>query len=503
MPYNNSNAAAEQPALYWRTVTASPGRRRWYFSWAHYRNLDGFRRFEAHSRSPLHPKVGLPLLSLLNEKRTVGNRVRRLFPNVEVPDRTAKEEQSLDRALGGALRAWRKLPDKRRRTEESALAEAIGKGIERAIASHGGGVPRWRVKARKEEEEAHVDVNEGATSEGRSFGVLLERQDDDAAPAPAFAVEVGRHRNDEWWITVDEGMERVQGLGRFQEPFLLVVLTFREPRHRRKKFVLGSARIGVFLITPRRKCDLPFSTADNYRISMLWRGQTSDVDALSRDFGRALRAALVLPGWNAAAAPMDHACLGPNCCRVGSKVGRKDPIGTQTDGLFFVRCAIFHDIIDHFLPARLCHQVLRAYDNRTMYTARRPDVYLGFLGNETSEVCCYADRDSQAGGGGASPSTNAVDKRDPLPFGECVQASDTPAWVWQFRGTFTVISVPFFEGRHYATRIGEFIPVLRQLKRLHESGYVHGDLRCRNIVFVSGRIIIGDPPCTHRATIKY
>jgi hypothetical protein len=130
-------------------------------------------------------------------------------------------------------------------------------------------------------------------------------------------------------------------------------------------------------------------------------------------------------------------------------------------------------------------QVLRAYDNRVMYTARRPDVYLDFLTDETSEICRYADRERAAG------SVPLTDDKAPdlLPLGEHVDGSDTRDWVWQFRGKFAVIAVPFYEGRHHARRISEFIPVLRELKRLHDNGYVHGDLRCCNIVFVAGRLI--------------
>lgn len=135
--------------------------------------------------------------------------------------------------------------------------------------------------------------------------------------------------------------------------------------------------------------------------------------------------------------------------------------------------------------SHMSRQVLRAYDNRVMYTSRRPDVYLDFLAEETSEICSFADRDLA----GVVPPTYDGAPPPPLPFGERMDGSDTRDWVWQFRGKFTVISVPFYKGRHHARRISEFIPVLRQLKRLHENGFVHGDLRCCNIVFGAGRLI--------------
>jgi hypothetical protein len=299
-------------------------------------NRDGFRRFEALSRSPLHHRVGLPLLSFMNEG-AVGEQIQRMFPHVQVPE-WASTNQHVDRALGDALRAW-KLPG------NSALTEAIVKAIERALPkSHGGdgkcgGFTRWRVMKKEEEEEnAHADYDHGASTGGRGFDVLLERHnimdataeeaEAEAATTPALAVQVGR-RNDAWWITLNDGMNRVLDLGTFTKPFLLVVLTLRERRFRRKKFVMGSARVGVFLVTPRSGRDPPFFAEDNFRLSLLWRGLAKDVDTLSRDFGTALRTALLLPSWNAAAAPTDYACLGPNCCRVGSKVHRLVLYGRQ------------------------------------------------------------------------------------------------------------------------------------------------------------------------------
>jgi hypothetical protein len=306
-------------------------------TWECVRNRDGFLRFEALSRSPLHHRVGLPLLSFMNEG-AVGEHIQRMFPHVQVPE-WARTNQHVDRALGDTLRAWRKLPGKHQRTENSALTEAIVKAIERALPkSHGGdgkcgGFTRWRVKKKKEEEEedAQADYDHGASTGCRGFDVLLERHnimeatadeaEAEAATAPALAVQVGR-RNNAWWITLNDGMNRVLDLGTFTEPFLMVVLTLRERRFRRKKFVMGSARVGVFLVTPRSGRDPPFFAEDNFRLSLLWRGLAKDVDALSRDFGTALRTALLLPSWNSAAAPTDYACLGPNCCRVGSKVHR-------------------------------------------------------------------------------------------------------------------------------------------------------------------------------------
>jgi serine/threonine protein kinase len=57
------------------------------------------------------------------------------------------------------------------------------------------------------------------------------------------------------------------------------------------------------------------------------------------------------------------------------------------------------------------------------------------------------------------------------------------AWLWRVRGQLLVLSVPYRKGRHYAKSISEFAPLLMKLKALHEAGFVHGDIRCFNIVF--------------------
>lgn len=56
-------------------------------------------------------------------------------------------------------------------------------------------------------------------------------------------------------------------------------------------------------------------------------------------------------------------------------------------------------------------------------------------------------------------------------------------WPWKFHGRLLILSVPYHKGRHYAKSLSEYIPLVKKLKALHESGFVHGDIRCFNIVF--------------------
>jgi hypothetical protein len=61
-------------------------------------------------------------------------------------------------------------------------------------------------------------------------------------------------------------------------------------------------------------------------------------------------------------------------------------------------------------------------------------------------------------------------------------------WMWKLRGELVVISIPFVKGKHFASNIEDFIPVVKALRRMHEAGYVHGDIRCFNIIFGKGLI---------------
>jgi serine/threonine protein kinase len=113
------------------------------------------------------------------------------------------------------------------------------------------------------------------------------------------------------------------------------------------------------------------------------------------------------------------------------------------------------------------------------FTERRPDVYLATipgLKKGTETVCEFHD---------ASLSS-------PMAFDGKEENSETSVWLWAFRGKLLIISTPFYGGRHWARTPEEFLPIVEQLKTLHGNGYVHGDIRCCNIIFQDnnqGRLI--------------
>jgi serine/threonine protein kinase len=50
---------------------------------------------------------------------------------------------------------------------------------------------------------------------------------------------------------------------------------------------------------------------------------------------------------------------------------------------------------------------------------------------------------------------------------------------------FLVISIPYLDGKHVATRPKAFIPIIDHLVALHNDGFVHGDIRAYNTVLKS------------------
>ena len=59
-------------------------------------------------------------------------------------------------------------------------------------------------------------------------------------------------------------------------------------------------------------------------------------------------------------------------------------------------------------------------------------------------------------------------------------------WTTSPHKRLLVIATPFREGRHWAESPEDFLPIIDHLEKLHQAGYVHGDIRAFNTVF-SGR----------------
>jgi hypothetical protein len=78
------------------------------------------------------------------------------------------------------------------------------------------------------------------------------------------------------------------------------------------------------------------------------------------------------------------------------------------------------------------------------------------------------------------------DCANPVQFGDQAgnsRLSNSPTWLWKGRGQLLILSSPYLKGKHYATSEKQLLGVVEDLERLHNIGYVHGDIRAFNIIF--------------------
>lgn len=125
-------------------------------------------------------------------------------------------------------------------------------------------------------------------------------------------------------------------------------------------------------------------------------------------------------------------------------------------------------------------QLLRAYDSRFRPTQRRPDLYgVRAIVPAARVVCRIVDKRMAK----RPPRDDwfKFELRDAR--GRKYDLTEKRRWLWQFEGELLLIETDFHEGPQYALSSKDFIPVVSFLQNMHENGYVHGDIRCANIVF--------------------
>jgi hypothetical protein len=124
-------------------------------------------------------------------------------------------------------------------------------------------------------------------------------------------------------------------------------------------------------------------------------------------------------------------------------------------------------------------KVLRSYDSRFRPTARRSDLYdVDIVVPGAERICLLPDK---AGQGHARPRSGEKPK-------ESIVKEQRRNHLFDFSGALEIIASPFLDGKHYASSPDDFIPVVKALQDLHTNGYVHGDIRCFNIIFGVGLI---------------
>jgi hypothetical protein len=297
-------------------------------------NSHGFDETLRLLRSVLHHGLGLPLACYLHDSgsgeflESVRTKVPELFPPLplppprqsmqeppESPPETQARQQppvlpvrSFDMLFKGACVLW--LRDAMAGVpKEVPLTAMLCEAMREALrpygmsAEHSPGVPI----AKGKEGRPDIMVRHNATGH------------------PALMIEAYLH-NESWWQKMDQSLLYLVGLknadNHFTHPVLLTVITV-DTEKKEGRNLFHSARIGTFLVT----CNKPVPTdKGDFRLALLRRRETTDLDVMSAELGRVMRAASLVPHWAAALArqPNDelhrHEYLGPNCRRVGNKV---------------------------------------------------------------------------------------------------------------------------------------------------------------------------------------
>eukprot|EP00978_Attheya_sp_CCMP212_P022160 scaffold65752_cov58-Attheya_sp.AAC.1 len=185
-------------------------------------------------------------------------------------------------------------------------------------------------------------------------------------------------------------------------------------------------KLGVFLCSPKGN-----TMSDGYRMSLLWHSRANNLTKASNDFGSLIRATSDFNRWREEPRITGAwTYLGPDCCKV---------VNVHEDGV------------------KESKLVLRSYDTRFRSTQRRSEIYEYYASENKIilNIGHHPEHDS------------AVESLN----------------LWESEGKLLVIAAPFREGRHFAKTPAEFIPIFDALKSLHESGFVHGDIRGFNTVF--------------------
>jgi hypothetical protein len=365
------------------------------------------------------------------------------------------ESALFDDIFANTVNEWQKDPKR----DEPKLTKALSKAIE---AEHN------QTLFHADDESVVHKRQESAGSVIKQYGridILLtpQRNASESASTPLAIIEVGRYDND-WWKKLDQNMKYLANMGshqpdarlRFEKPLLLGALTIEGEGDDNKNL---KVRLGVFFCSLKRP-----DVVDDYRMSLLWHSYTEDdLTKASKDFGRLLRATSDFSCWREKQEKsVSWKYLGPNCCKVvvdqvcGS--GCRHILCTFTTQRSSRRFPLFATLQNEKQTTKV---VLRSYDTRFRATQRRSDIYV----NDPLETSEY---------------------KHLFPPTEQPKAADHPSsehWLWRFEGKLLVIVAPYREGRHFAKKPGEFVPIISELEKLHKAGYVHGDIRGFNTVF--------------------
>jgi hypothetical protein len=216
-----------------------------------------------------------------------------------------------------------------------------------------------------------------------------------------------------------------------------------------------SAKLGVFFCQPLTATTTTMRAGLDFRMSLLWHAECTNLDSLSVVIGKLVQAARALPALNMELwEPNNYEYLGPNCCRLDKVVRQAGVWSRICKPVLAVSFSLFSEHIYNrwFVPTTVAH--------------RSPKVYL--------ESTIVPD----------SKSIFVLGRSQHLKLQPVVTDCGDKDWLWWPNGGgLTIISTPFYKGRHWAESPAEFVPIALHLDEMHAEEIVHADIRAYNINF--------------------
>ena len=160
-------------------------------------------------------------------------------------------------------------------------------------------------------------------------------------------------------------------------------------------------------------------------------------------------------------------------------------------------CYRINHLADHFcyFCCNFLSKVLRVYDSRSRPLNRQPDLYLDRdCAEEMVGGVVEALLEIREPGAAAADNHLLLEMPDsgaePANKEDCDNHTRELFFTASPNKYVLVISTPFRKGSHVAQRPKDFLPIIEHLEKLHEAGYVHGDIRACNTLFPEEE---GDP----------
>ena len=289
-----------------------------------YTNDNGFNIINDSLRSILIHPIGLLLTSLLNEV-SLSKTLYKCWDGFRAVEELLTYNSTTictvrDGILFSAITQWDNESefDLTKRKSKVNLTSIIFTKIQNQIAKgklDGYGTHQETSLTMEREEEIGVGDHTGKVD-----FIVSKRQGDpqQSKKQAVMILEFGTYHN-VWWKMFGQIFEYVKILRAtkdskyiIDQPVLMAVVTVRRDTSSDDAVV---ARMGMFLYIPKED--------DSYRLALLWRVDTENIDDASKQFGKILGAARCfsnLIGHLSSTISTDYQYLGPNCCRIGQSV---------------------------------------------------------------------------------------------------------------------------------------------------------------------------------------